>query len=83
VETENPSACATVNCNWCEGEIALCYLCKCNYVTQLLINPIIRTRTRLISDLHVTILKMLLVMLPILYISPDIYTGFALGPLIP
>jgi hypothetical protein len=26
VETEYPSACATVNCNWCKGEIALCYL---------------------------------------------------------
>jgi hypothetical protein len=45
VETENPSACATVNCNWCKGEIALCYLyvgvIKSECVTQLLINPII------------------------------------------
>jgi hypothetical protein len=23
VETENPSACATVNCNWCKREITL------------------------------------------------------------
>jgi hypothetical protein len=25
METENPSACATVSCNWCNREIALCY----------------------------------------------------------
>jgi hypothetical protein len=50
VETENPSACATVNWNLCKSAIAL----HCLYlsvtrrecVTKLLINPIIRTRTR-------------------------------------
>jgi hypothetical protein len=56
VETENHSACATVCCKWCKSAIAL----YCQYisvttsecVTQLLINPIIRTRTRLISGVY-------------------------------
>jgi hypothetical protein len=56
VETENPSACATVNCNWCKGEIVLCYLyvnvIKSECVTQLIINPIIQTRTCLISGIY-------------------------------
>jgi hypothetical protein len=58
VEIENSSACATVSCNWCKGDIALYCLCasvimsECN---QLLINPVIRTRTRLFSGVHVTI----------------------------
>jgi hypothetical protein len=59
VETENPSACATVNCNWCKKEIALIFLnfsvIERGCVTQLLINPIMRNGTRLISDKHVTI----------------------------
>jgi hypothetical protein len=61
VETGSPTACATLNSNWCKGEIALCYLYvsvnKSGCVTQLLINPVIRTRTRLISGVHVTIIR--------------------------
>jgi hypothetical protein len=56
VETGNPSACATVRCKWCVSAIALygLYLSaiKCEGVTQLLINLIIRTRTRLISGVY-------------------------------
>jgi hypothetical protein len=59
VVTENPSAYATVNCRKCKWEIALYCLCinvvKCVCITQLLTNPIIRTRTCLISGAHVTI----------------------------
>jgi hypothetical protein len=59
METGNPSAFAVVNCNWCTSAIALYDLnfsvIKSECVTQLLINPIIRTRTRLISDVQVTI----------------------------
>jgi hypothetical protein len=58
VETENPIACATVNCDWCKTEIELYCLCVSvsvsGCVTQLLIYPIILNRTRLISDQHVT-----------------------------
>jgi hypothetical protein len=36
VELENPSACATVNCKWWFKRVS---------VTEVLINPIIRTRT--------------------------------------
>jgi hypothetical protein len=56
VERENPSACATVNWKVCISAIALYCLCvsvtKSEYVTQLLINPIIRTRTHLINDVY-------------------------------
>jgi hypothetical protein len=56
VERENPSACATVNWKVCISAIALYCLCvsvtKSEYVTQLLINLIIRTRTRLISGMY-------------------------------
>jgi hypothetical protein len=61
VWTENPSKCATVDCKVCKREITL--YCHCISViykwerNQLLINPIIRTRTRLISGVHVTILS--------------------------
>jgi hypothetical protein len=54
VKTKIPSACATVNCNRCKGEIALygLYLSvnTSECVTQLLIS-----RTRLISGVHVKI----------------------------
>jgi hypothetical protein len=60
VEQENPSACAAVNFNWCKWETALYYHCISviyEWVRKhLIINSIIRTRTRLISALHVTIL---------------------------
>jgi hypothetical protein len=50
MKTENPSACETVNCKVCKSAIALCYLylsiIKRQCVTEVLINPIIRTRTR-------------------------------------
>jgi hypothetical protein len=56
VETENSSACATVNWKVCVSAIAMYCLCvsvnKSECVTQLLINPIIRTRNRLISDVY-------------------------------
>jgi hypothetical protein len=59
VERQNPSACATVNCNWRKRDIALYGLCISviyEWVgNQLIINPIIRTRTRPISGVHVTI----------------------------
>jgi hypothetical protein len=50
VETKNPSACATVECKVCKSAIALYCLylnvIKSECVTEELINPIIRTRTR-------------------------------------
>jgi hypothetical protein len=51
VETENPSVCATVDWKVCKSVIALCCLCNLSVVkrvcvTKLLINLIIRTRTR-------------------------------------
>jgi hypothetical protein len=56
VERDNPSACATVNWKKCISAIALYCLCvsvtKSESVTQLIINPIIRTRTRLISGVY-------------------------------
>jgi hypothetical protein len=61
VEQENPSACATADCKVSEREIEL--YCHCISViyervcNQLLINPIIRTRTRLISGIHATIYR--------------------------
>jgi hypothetical protein len=53
VETEDPNACATVCCKLCKSGISS-YLSaiKSVRVSQLLINPIIRTRTRLISGVH-------------------------------
>jgi hypothetical protein len=47
VEPENPSACATVNRKLCKSAKAL-YLSVIytDSVTEVLINPIIRTRTR-------------------------------------
>jgi hypothetical protein len=58
VERDNPSACATVHCKLCIWERVLYCLCvsviTSNRLTQLVINPIIRTTTRLISDIHVT-----------------------------
>jgi hypothetical protein len=54
VKTNNPSACAMVNWKLCKSAIAL-YLRE--YVTKVLINPIIRTRTRhFCHAYHVTIL---------------------------
>jgi hypothetical protein len=56
VKTENPSVCATVNWKLCISATTLYCLCvsvtKSECVTQLLINPIIRTRTRLISGVY-------------------------------
>jgi hypothetical protein len=56
VETENPSACATVCCKWYKLVIALYCLyvsvIRREFVIQLLINPIIRTVTRLISGVY-------------------------------
>jgi hypothetical protein len=56
VETGSPSACASVVCKGCKWAIALYCLhvrvIKCACVTKLLINPIIRTRTRLISGVY-------------------------------
>jgi hypothetical protein len=56
VETENPSACATVNWKVCISAIALYYLhvsvIRCECVTQLQINPIIRTSTRHVSGVY-------------------------------
>jgi hypothetical protein len=50
VKTENPSACATVNWKMCKSTIPLYSLylrvIKRECVTNVLINPIIRTRTR-------------------------------------
>jgi hypothetical protein len=59
VETGNPSACATVIWIVRKTEIELCDLylsvIKSECITQLIINPFVRTRTRLISNLHVTL----------------------------
>jgi hypothetical protein len=56
VKTENPSACATVNWKVRKSAIALCCLylnvIKRECVTKVLINPIIRTRTRLIGRVY-------------------------------
>jgi hypothetical protein len=56
VETGNPSVCATVKCKVCKLAISLygLYLSviKCECVTQLRINPTIRSRIRLISDVY-------------------------------
>jgi hypothetical protein len=64
MKTGNPSACATVSWKVCISAIALYCLylsvIKKEYVTEVLINPIIRTRTRHFvtrTTLHVTILK--------------------------
>jgi hypothetical protein len=50
VETENPSACATVNWNVCKSAIELYYLylsaINRECLTEVLINQIIRTGTR-------------------------------------
>jgi hypothetical protein len=35
VETENPSACATVNCNWCKEDVELYSL----YLSVIMCNP--------------------------------------------
>jgi hypothetical protein len=40
METENPSACATVDCKLCKSAIAL----YCLYLREI-VNPIIRTRS--------------------------------------
>jgi hypothetical protein len=56
VEREFPSACATVSWKVCKSAIALCCLYfnlfKRECVTKVLINPIIRTRTRLIRRVY-------------------------------
>jgi hypothetical protein len=56
VKTKNPSARATVCWKVCKSEIARCclyvHVITCACITQLLINPIIRTRTRLISVVY-------------------------------
>jgi hypothetical protein len=50
VEAESPSACATVNCKVCRSAIDLYYLyfsvIKRECVTEVVINPIIQTKTR-------------------------------------
>jgi hypothetical protein len=64
VETENPSACATVNLKVCKSAITpyCLYLTviKRECVTEVLINPTIRTRTRHFitrTTLHMTLHK--------------------------
>jgi hypothetical protein len=52
--TENPTTCAMVGCKVSEQEIKLYGLCV-SVINHLIINPIIRTRTRLISGIHATI----------------------------
>jgi hypothetical protein len=56
VETGNPTACSTVIWKVCKTEISLYDLyvsvITSECVTQLRLNPIIRTRTRLISDVY-------------------------------
>jgi hypothetical protein len=55
-ETGNPSACATVNWKVCKWAIALYCLrvsvIQGGCVSQLLINPIIRIKTRLINEVY-------------------------------
>jgi hypothetical protein len=47
VETENLSACVKANCKLCKSEIVLnLSVIKIECVIEVLINPIIRTRTR-------------------------------------
>jgi hypothetical protein len=47
VNTETSSACATANCELCKfGDNAVLIVIKIELVTELVINPIIRTRTR-------------------------------------
>jgi hypothetical protein len=46
VKTENPSACVTVNCKLCKPAIALYSLQLRETVTEMPVNPIIRSRTR-------------------------------------
>jgi hypothetical protein len=47
METENLSACATVNCKLCKySDSAVLIVIKRECVTEVLINSIIRTRTR-------------------------------------
>jgi hypothetical protein len=62
VETDNPNACTTVNWSVCKSAIALYCLhlsvIKRECVTEVLINPTVRTRTRHFvprTILHVTI----------------------------
>jgi hypothetical protein len=56
VETENANACATVCCKWCKSAIALyclyVHVIRCECVTQVLINLIIRTRTCHFSGMY-------------------------------
>jgi hypothetical protein len=55
VETENLSACAKANwkvCKWAIAPYCCIELTTSECVTQLLINPIIRTRTHLISRVY-------------------------------
>jgi hypothetical protein len=73
VMLKNPNACATVCCKLRKSATAL-YLSviKSERLTQLLINPIIPTSTRLISDVyqqHVTIrlINLLIMTTAILY----------------
>jgi hypothetical protein len=62
VERENPSTCATVDCKVCKWETALYCLCISviyEWVrNHLIINPIIRTRSCLISGVNVTIVSL-------------------------
>jgi hypothetical protein len=58
VERENPSACGTVDCKFYKREITLYSLCVSVIMSDCItnrINRIVRTRTLLISDIHVTI----------------------------
>jgi hypothetical protein len=56
METESPIACATLKWKVCKSAIALYCLyvrvIRSECVTELLINPIIKTRTRLISGMY-------------------------------
>jgi hypothetical protein len=51
VETENPSACATVNCKVCKSAIAL-YLNVIKRTSNQSANPIIPTRNRHFSHVY-------------------------------
>jgi hypothetical protein len=46
VETKNPSACATLNCKLAISYSTVLIVIKKDSVTEVLINPIIRSRTR-------------------------------------
>jgi hypothetical protein len=53
VKTENPSACATMNCKLCKLAIAyVLIVIKGGGVTEVPINPNIRSRTRFLRQAY-------------------------------